>query len=120
MKFKKPARTLSIRKRFMALTANEKVVSKELVLQFMKITHKLCNSRLSFRLKLHGFIIQHMLLIKYMQINLEPNVNLEILPDKKTSINDFTEDECWNFFETRKEDLVRLICMGLRLFEEMT
>ena len=108
MKFKRPARNLSVRKRFMALVANEKVVSKHLAESFFLVTTKLCNIRLSFKLRLHGLIIQQLMFLKYLQSNLEPEVNLNARPEKRTRIEEFTEDECWTFFETRKVDLHRL------------
>ena len=38
-----------------------------------------------------------------------PDVILPSLPSLRDSIDSFTESECWNFFETRKEDLYRLL-----------
>ena len=92
----------------MALTANEKLISKELLLQYLCITRKLSGTRISRKLMLHGLLIRHILAVKWMQINLQPDVNLDKNPDRKSEIEDFTEDECWNFFETRKQDLLRL------------
>jgi hypothetical protein len=108
MKFKLAARNLSIRKRFLALSSKEKVNSNKIVKDFITITHKLCNRRMSFRLKLHGLVLMQILIFRFAEINLEPDYNLNPNPDKKTTIDDFSDDECWNFFETRKEDLQRL------------
>ncbi len=43
-----------------------------------------------------------------LAIALEPDVELEPLIDRKRTIESFSDPDCWNFLETRKEDLSRL------------
>ena len=47
----------------------------------------------------------------------KPNVSIEPLIDRQRTIESFTDSECWNVFETRKEDLQRLL-LNLRFPEK--
>jgi hypothetical protein len=40
---------------------------------------------------------------------LEPDIPLEPCVDLQRTIQSFSDSECWNYFETRKEDLYRLL-----------
>jgi hypothetical protein len=44
----------------------------------------------------------------------EPNVSIEPLIDRQRTIESYTDSECWNIFETRKEDLQRLLLNQLK------
>ncbi len=54
-----------------------------------------------------------------LAIALEPDVELEPLIDHKRTIESFSDSDCWNFFETRKEDLSR-IQIALRIPARVT
>lgn len=42
-------------------------------------------------------------------IIIEPDIELQPLVNHERTIASFTDSDCWNFFETRKEDLPRLL-----------
>ena len=70
---------------------------------------RLRNHRLSKDTKAKGIAIASLLLNEMINIATEPAVTLEPLIDYRRTIDSFTASECWNFFETRKEDLPRLL-----------
>jgi hypothetical protein len=43
-----------------------------------------------------------------MNVMIEPTIQLPSLASWCTTIDSFSNSECWNFFETRKEDMYRL------------
>jgi len=61
--------------------------------------------------KTTGFSVTYFpsVLNELISLATEPNVSIEPLMDRKRTIESFTASECWNFFETRKEDLERLL-----------
>ena len=107
IQLKKSARKLSLRKRFLALSSNEAVHLRFYEKQLLKLMLRLRNHRLSKDTKAKGIAIASLLLNE--MIKLEPAVTLEPLIDYRRTIDSFTASECWNFFETRKEDLPRLL-----------
>ena len=108
MKFRKPARHLSLRKRFMAITSNERQKFRHLLKGFIHVGLRLQTHRLSEQCRTQGQNFCLLLLIAMLAIALEPDVELEPLIDRKRTIESFSDSDCWNFFETRKEDLPRL------------
>ena len=117
IQLKKPARKLSLRKRFLALTSNEAVQLRFYEKQLTKLIMRLRNHRISSELKAKGIVIANMLLNEMISLATEPNVSIEPLIDRQRTIESFTDSECWNFFETRKEDLPRLL-LNLRFPEK--
>ena len=108
IQLKKSARKLSLRKRFLALSSNEAVHLRFYEKQLLKLMLRLRNHRLSKDTKAKGIAIASLLLNEMINIATEPAVTLEPLIDYRRTIDSFTASECWNFFETRKEDLPRL------------
>jgi len=45
----------------------------------------------------------------YFGLIVEPDIPLEPCVDLHRTIASFSHSDCWNFFETRKEDLPRLL-----------
>ena len=104
------ARQLCLRKRDMALSTQDQVKSKKLKRIIFMCAHKA---------KLPGADVEaasklaHMALDRYFQINLQVKRNMGPAPAKRIRIAQFSENDCWNFFCTRKEDLYRMM-RGLR------
>ena len=48
------------------------------------------------------------ILFNYLYIRVEPNVFMLPTPKLSRTIDSFAESECWNYFETRRQDLPRL------------
>ena len=96
---------LSLRKRYLALTSNEAVQLRFYEKQLTKLIMRLRNHRISSELKAKGIIIANILLNEMISLAIEPNVSIGPLIDRQRTIESFTASECWNFFETRKEDL---------------
>ncbi len=103
-----PARHLSLRKRFMAITSNERQKFRQLLKGFIHVGLRVQNHRLSEQCRIQGQNFCLLLLIALLANALEPDVELEPLIDRKRTIESFSDSDCWNFFETRKEDLPRL------------
>jgi hypothetical protein len=61
---------------------------------------RLRNHRISIELKAKGIIIANILLNEMISLVTEPM-------DQQRTIKSFTASECWNFFEARKEDLLK-------------
>jgi hypothetical protein len=109
VRLKKPARKLSLRKRFLALTSNEAVYVRSLEKRLFKLLTGLKQLRLSKQCKSHGISLAKAIAEEILRVITVPDVILPSLPSLRDSIESFTESECWNFFETRKEDLYRLL-----------
>ena len=107
---KKPARKLSLRKRFMALTAGERTRTNVLFDDFVKLTTRLVKNRcrLSVRVRKLGLAVCQSIILNIVETVKEPDLDILSVPDAKRTIESFSESECWNFFETRKADLPRL------------
>ena len=56
---------------------------------------------------------------RYYAINLQLKRELEPTPQVKARIEDFSDNDCWNFFETKKTDLYRMM-RGLRFNRDFT
>jgi len=106
--FKKPARKLSLRKRFLALTSNEAVYVRSLDKRLSKLLTGLKQLRLSKQRKSEGLSLAKAIAEEIIEVMIEPAFELHKQPSLRNSINSFSESECWNFFETKKEDLYRL------------
>ena len=109
IKVKKPAKKISIRKRFLALTSNERVKGNILLRSTYALLNQLKNKRLSRELQMKGLRLTKLMFASYIYLMSEPTVDIERSRDKKRSIDSFTPTQCWNYFETRKEDLPRLV-----------
>ena len=109
IQLKKPARKLSLRKRFLALSSNEAVRLRFYEKQLTRLVLRLRNHRLSKDANAKGIAIASILLNEMIDIATEPISTLDPLLDRRRTIDSFTDSECWNFFETRKEDLRRLL-----------
>ena len=108
VRLKEPARKLSLRKRFLALTSNEAVYVRSLDKRLFKLLTGLKQLRLSKECKAEGISLAKATAEEMLRVMIAPDVVLPSLSSLRDSIDSFTESECWNFFETRKEDLYRL------------
>ena len=108
VRLKEPARKLSSRRRFLALTSNEAVYVRSLDKRLFKLLTGLKQLRLSKECKAEGISLAKATAEEMLRVMIAPDVVLPSLSSLRDSIDSFTESECWNFFETRKEDLYRL------------
>ena len=106
--FKKPARKLSLRKRFLALSSNEAVYVRSLDKRLLKLMTGLKQLRLSKQCKSEGISLAKAIAEEIINVMIEPTVQLSSLASLHTTIDSLSDSECWNFFETRKEDMHRL------------
>jgi hypothetical protein len=109
LKIKKSARRLSLRKRYLAMTASEKSKSKLLLSNINNLIQILSNDGIESDVKTRGI---HLILLHYaayLGTIQEADIPLEPCINYRRTIDSFTHSECWNFFETRKEDLPRLL-----------
>ena len=81
-KERKPANKLSLRKRLLALTANESVRAVDILKSATKLLNKLKNARLSMDTMRRGISILHMACQAYNIIMIEPDVVIEKIPNK--------------------------------------
>ena len=86
MKFRKPARHLSLRKRFMAITSNERQKFRHPLKGFIHVGLRLQNHSLSEQCRTQGKNFCLLLLITMLAIALEPDVELEPLIDHKRTM----------------------------------
>ena len=108
VRLKQPARKLSLRRRYLALTSNEAVYVRSLDKRLIKLLTGLKQLRLSTKCKADGIILAKAIAEELLRVMIVPDVILPSLSSLRDSIDSFTESECWNFFETKKEDLYRL------------
>ena len=108
LNLKRPARKLSLRKRFLALTSNEAVYVRSLDKRLFKLLTGLKQVHLSKQCKAEGISLAKAMVEEILNVMIDPGIELTPLPSLRSTIASFTESECWNFFETRKEDLHRL------------
>jgi hypothetical protein len=102
--FKKPARKLSLRKRFLALTSNEAAYIRSLDKRLLKLITGLKQLRLSKQCKSQGISLAKAIAEEIMNVMIEPTIQLPSLASLRTTIDSFSDSECWNYFETRKAD----------------
>ena len=109
LQYRKVARRLNIRKRFMALTANERQRAN-----FWRKFALVCLVRFRRFGEQRMQTASRVALFRYFQLLLEPaDTALERPLRMPINIAAFSESTCWNNFETRREDLPRLLA-GLR------
>jgi hypothetical protein len=115
---RQPARFINIRRRFQALTSQERVLATKLqklilVTIFRARTVELDEEREK------SSALAHLALRKYCTILYfeDDGIPRPIRLDR--TIASFSASQCWNFFETRQEDLIRLLHV-LRLPELCT
>ena len=112
------ARTLSIRRRFQALTSQEQVLATKLQ-KLVLVTLVRAKTSESDEESQQLSLLAHLALKKYCNIvyfEVE-GLSRPIRLDRR--IVSFSPSQCWNFFETRQEDLIRLLHV-LRLPELWT
>ena len=102
------ARNLNIRRRFQALTSQELVLATKLQKLFL-ITVFRAKSVESDDERERLSEVAHLALRKYCNIIYinDADIPRPIRLDRR--IGSFTPSQCWNFFETRQEDLFRLL-----------
>ena len=112
------ARYISVRRRFQALTSQERVLAtklQKLVLVSMFQARSVESDE--EREKISG--LAHLALRKYCTILYFEDEGLPRPIRLDRRIASFSASQCWNFFETRDEDLIRLL-RALRLPEMCT
>ena len=103
----------------MALTSKEKVNSRHLMRLFaVHMSSMIQVPPSDEKRKKMGIVIGMMLLQMIGSLILSPSITLPKLPNLHRTIMSFNESECWNYFETRKEDLPRLLRV-LRIPEDV-
>ena len=118
MRIRRLARNLSLRRRFLAVTANERMLFKSLLKAYIEVGLRLRLFPLSKEAREHAENFGAIVLMCMFSIIVEPVVELDPLVHHQRTIESFSESECWNFFETRKEDLPRLLVV-LRIPEQV-
>ena len=108
MKLRIAARKLNIRKRFLALTSQEKIVSKKYYRIFYVSLIKSVKTD-DDDLKLKYKKVAHWAYCKYLLEVVDPGIVLPPPARLDRTIDSFSESQCWNFFECRKGDLYRLL-----------
>jgi hypothetical protein len=108
MKFRTAARKLNIRKRFMALTSQEKIISKKYYRIFYISLIKSVKTD-DEDLKFKYIKVAQWAYCKYLLKVVDPGIVLPPPARYDRTIDSFSESQCWNFFECRKEDLYRLL-----------
>lgn len=106
MKLRKSARRMGIRKRFMAVTSQERLKANKYKLWFYVSIVKWSKTCGSAKSKL--LLAAKWSYLKYLSVLVDTNPPLEPPRRLNRTIESFSESQCWNFFETRKEDLPRL------------
>ena len=107
-KIKKPARHTSIHQRHLSLNSNEQVFKRKLKKTALSLYRsiQMLEGEEIFNNSCKLFFIVIIIMVNLTIIKIPANV---ARPDRKRTVESFTEDECWNFFETKKEDLPRLL-----------
>jgi len=124
IRYKKTARNLSISKRFDALTTKDKTAArklKNLTISLLVKNKIIANLEESERERNNK--IAAISYLRYLKIVIDTSITpIRNAKHKKfyfdRGIDSFTESQCWNFFETRKEDLHRLF-VGFRIPENV-
>ena len=100
--FKKPARKLSLRKRFLALSSNEAVYVRSLDKRLLKLMTGLKQLRLSKQCKSEGISLAKAIAEEIINVMIEPTVQLTSLASLRTKIDSFSDSECWNCIELKR------------------
>ena len=108
VRLKQPARKLSLRKRYLALTSNEAVYVRSLDKRLIKLLTGLKQLRLSTKCKADGIILAKAIAEELLRVVIVPDVILPSLSSLRDSIDSFTESECWNFLKQRKRTYIDL------------
>jgi hypothetical protein len=113
MRFKqrKAGRKLSVKNRFLSLTGNERIISNKLLKCAQILTLKINNINLSLIDRNAAINVLKQLLLIYIYINIDPDIRVLARPSLNRTIESFSESDCWNFFETKKTDLHRLLAV---------
>ena len=111
MIYRKPARYLSIKKRFLALTSQEKVSAKYYKRNAMiALILKGNNSNIGEQQRNELFeLVFKISFIKYLSIMKEDGEAIPPTIRLNRTIDSFNRSQCWNFFEFRQEHLYRLM-----------
>ena len=104
---KKTARHLNIHRRFRAMNSNEQVICRKLKNRTFSLINNLHNCTGSI-LNM-GLMLLNVIIIMFLSLNIRSSILIEAIPNYRRTINSFTESDCWNFFETKKSDLPRLL-----------
>jgi len=106
MKYRKLPNQYNIRARFFGIRTNERLVALKLKKYCISLllASRRCEQKKKLLLKKIGFIF----FLKYLDIVLEPDYELERPLRLNRNIDSFTNSQCWNFFQFRKVDLYRL------------
>jgi len=108
LRYRRPARELNIRKRFAALTTNEK--HRAAVFRRVAFVAMLKSSRATTDADRRQWKQRARILwLRYCSIALDTSVRIERPMRLDISIDSFSSSTCWNYFECRKEDLFRLL-----------
>jgi len=113
LRFKQVARKVCIRKREYSLSSNEQVLARK----YRKLITNLClQSKLPGADIIRCRQVAKCLVSRYYKLVLGPKITLGRPPRLRYSIDSFSSNDCYNFFEFKKDDLPRLLA-GLQFPE---
>ena len=108
MKLRQSARKINIRKRFNALTSQEKMVSKRYYrIFYISLVKSIKSDEADLKVKYKKLAQWAYLKYLFEVVDLSSALPPPIRLDR--TIDSFSESQCWNFFECRKGDLYRLL-----------
>ena len=114
LNLKRPARKLSLRKRFLALTSNEAVYVRSLDKRLFKLLTGLKQVHLSKQCKAEGISLAKAMVEEILNVMIDPGIELTPLPSLRSTIASFTESECWKFLKPEKR-----ICIVAQTMTEL-
>ena len=106
---KLPARKLCISKRFMALTAREHIKARDLSDDLKSLQQLSKSIKFSPYHEKKVKMMSVLLISELLDTIFIPDIAVQCDPSRHRTIESFSESQCWNFFETRKADLPRLL-----------
>ena len=119
------ARYLSIHRRHLALKSNEQVMIRNIQKLIVQVLNNLVNhgplvrrKTLILGGKLFAVLMMYILCIITNIDEVDDELAEENKIDRKRTIDSFCNSDCWNFFETSKEDLYRLQ-VALRILDKV-
>lgn len=102
------ARNLSLRKRYLALSSNERNKCHELLFAFNRLSYFATRPQFSPLNRRRALLLSVLAYNSLISIMVGEDPELDAIEDLQRSIDSFSEADCWMFFRTRKHDLYRL------------
>lgn len=109
MKFRKSARYLVFRKRYAALTTNERLLAESWRRRALMLLLKAKQRNVAASMANRYRFAARVCMANYVSIMAERPIPVDELHRYDRTIDSFTESQCWAYFATRKPDLPRLL-----------